>query len=97
MLTINCLLATETFFDQLEKRLKYKDAPIWEEDLLNLIFLCEDNVREVSLLMRAIEAKSVSFFAFDYGPTVMRMAHHLNLPEVALKLPEMVGSFLLLV
>lgn len=94
MLTINRFLVAETFFNRFEERLEDNYASIWEDDLLNLIFLCDGNLREVTLLKRVLAQveKNASLFGSDYGPTVMRMAYHLNLPEFALKLLDRVRS-----
>ncbi|KAH9405953.1 regulation of mRNA processing [Tyrophagus putrescentiae] len=83
----------EKFYDRFEEHLKGEKSSILSEDLKNLIFLCDKAPKEVDLLKQAIaifekQNESLRFGNFQFGPIVMRMAYHLNLPEFAMMLME---------
>ncbi|KAJ6643162.1 Pentatricopeptide repeat-containing protein 2, mitochondrial [Pseudolycoriella hygida] len=74
---------------------------IFTEDLKNMIHLAEPNDKDLQLVESMLrkfnkQSKEIRFGNFIFGPVVMRFFHHVNNPDLALKLfkdPQFDGFF----
>lgn len=70
------------FFERIQEHMQENNI-LLSEDLKNIILLMDDDETMIELLRKAIDKfeeqnESLRFGLFQFGPLVMRLAHHLN-------------------
>ena len=83
----------------MEESLSSSNPMILTDDLKIQLLICENNQREidvfkqtVDLFVKQSQSQELLLNKFSFGPLVMRLAYHLNRPDLAFKLMKRVGS-----